>query len=104
MWINATSYTITVSQYCPLGYCSSGEKVVDFASNPNTQCDFNHSGTLCGGCKDQYSLAIGSSKCIGCSSNIYILLFVFFIAAGGILVILILVLNLTVTQGLIKAI
>ena len=102
MWINATHDNIRVSQHCPLGYCLTGEKRVDFASNPNTQCDFNHAGTLCGGCKNHYSLAIGSSKCIKCSSKIYALLFLFFIASGIIFVVLILILNLTVTQGLIN--
>ena len=96
--------TIIVSQHCPLGYCLSGEKVVDLASNPDTQCNLNHAGTLCGGCKNRYSLAIGSSRCIQCSNNSYcnMSLFLFFIAAGIILVIFILVLNLTVTQGLIN--
>ena len=102
MWVNAINGTIVVSQHCPLGYCLSGEKRVDFASDLNTQCDFNHAGILCGGCKDHYSLAIGSSKCIQCSSNVYMSLFLFFLAAGIILVILILTLNLTVTQGLIN--
>ena len=102
MWVNGNNGTILISQYCPLGYCLSGEKIVNLASNPDTQCDFNHAGTLCGGCENHYSLAIGSSRCIQCSSNRYMSLFLFFIAAGIILVIFILVLNLTVTQGLIN--
>ena len=102
MWVNANNDTIIISQHCPLGYCLLDEKVVDLASNPDTQCDFNHAGTLCGGCENHYSLAIGSSRCIQCSSNSYISLFLFFIAAGIVLVIFILVLNLTVTQGLIN--
>ena len=102
VWINAINDTIIISQHCPLGYCSLGKKMVDLATNPNDQCDFNHAGTLCGGCKDHYSLAIGSVLCIKCSSKSYTSLFLFFIAAGVILVLFILVLNLTVTQGLIN--
>ena len=102
MWINVKNDTIIISQHCPLGYCLSGIKVVDLASNPEAQCAFNHAGTICGGCKNHYSLVIGSSRCISCLSNSNISLFLFFIAAGIILVIFILALNLTVTQGLIN--
>ena len=101
-WISARNDSIIISQHCPLGYCLSSEKEVDLAIDPDTQCDFNHAGTLCGGCKNRYSLAIGSSRCIQCSSNSYMSLFLFFIVAGIILVIFILLLNLTVTQGLIN--
>ena len=102
MWISAKNDTVIISQYCPSGYCLSGKKVVDLTTHLDDQCDFNHAGTLCGGCKDYYSLAIGSSRCIQCSTNSYITLFLFFMAAGIIFVIFILILNLTVTQGLIN--
>ena len=100
MWVNAKNDTIIISQHCPVGYCLLGKKVVDVTSNLDTQCDFNHAGTLCGGCENHYSLAIGSSRCIQCSSNSYMSLFLFFPAVGITLVIFILLLNLTVTQGL----
>ena len=104
VWVTAENDTIKISHYCPLDHCISGKKRVDLASNPDTQCDFNHAGTLCGGCKDHYSLAIGSSRCIQCSSNSCISLVLFFTAAGIILVFFILALNLTVTQGLINGV
>ena len=75
---------------------------MNLASNPDAQCDFSRTGTVCGGCKNHYSLAIGSSRCIQCSSNSYFSLLLFFIAAGIILVFFILASNLTVTQGLIN--
>ena len=102
MWVTAKNDSFIIFQHCPLGYCLSGEKIVDLASNPNTQCDFNHAGTMCGSCETHYSLAVGSSRCIQCSSKSYLSLFLFFIAADIVLVIFILVLNLTVTQGLIN--
>ena len=102
MWINVKNDTVIISRHCPLGHCLSGKKVVDLASNPDAQCDFNHAGTLCGGCKNHYSLAIRSSQCIWCLTNNNISLFLFFIAVGIILVIFILALNLTVTQGLVN--
>ena len=99
MWINVT---MIISQHCPLSYCLSGTKVIDLASNPNAQCDFNRAGTLCGGCKNHYSLSIGTSRCILCSSNSNVSLFLFFVSAGITLVVFILALNLTVAQGLIN--
>ena len=53
---------------------------------------------------NHYSLATGSSWCIQCSSNSHVSLFLFFIAAGIILVIFTLASNLTVTQGLINGV
>ena len=70
--------------------------------DPDAQCVFNHAGVLCGGCKENYSLAIGSSRCIKCSSNSYVALFIVFAAAGLLLVIFIFSLNLTISQGLIN--
>ena len=106
-WVNATfnKYNksgILFACYCPLNYCKTDEKVIDLGTNPNAQCDFNHAGVLCGGCENNYSLAIGSSHCVKCSSNLPLFLFILFVVAGFLLVTFILLLNLTVTQGLIN--
>ena len=104
MWVSVTTdKTLYYNQYCPLDYCKLGRKVVTLEKKPNAQCAFNHAGTLCGGCKENYSLAIGSLKCIQCSNN-NVALLVFFASAGIMLVLFILMLNLTVTQGLINGI
>ena len=63
-------------------------------------CDFNKAGRLCGGCKENYSLAIGSSHCIHCPNNNNLALLIFFAAAGFLLVFFIGVLNLTVSVGM----
>ena len=112
MWVGAIfnknknnineSSGIMYTQHCPLDYCISGDKTVDLGTDPDAQCAFNHAGILCGGCKENYSLAIGSSRCIRCSKDSYLALVIFFAAAGFLLVIFILALNLTVTQGLIN--
>ena len=100
VWVSAMDKMLYYNPYCPLDYCKLGPKVVNIGSKPNTQCAFNHAGTLCGGCKENYSLAIGSLRCIQCSNNVALL--IFFASAGIMLVLFILVLNLTVTQGLIN--
>ena len=110
MWVNATfsrldkseSDGIVLAHNCPLSYCRTDEKVINLGTNPNAQCDFNHAGVLCGGCENNYSLAIGSSHCIRCSNDIPLLFFILFAVAGVLLVVFILLLNLTVTQGLIN--
>ncbi len=64
------------------------------------KCDFNKAGRMCGGCKENYSLAIGSSHCIHCPDNNNLALLIFFAAAGFLLVFFIGALNLTVTVGI----
>ena len=110
MWVNATfsqlnkttSDGIVLARHCPLSYCRIDEKVINLGADPDAQCDFNRAGILCGGCRKKYSLAIGSSHCIRCSSDTPLLLFMFFAVAGFLLVVFILFFNLTVTQGLIN--
>ena len=55
VWVNASfagnkSNGVIVHHHCPYGYCKCEELDIrlDF---PDTQCNFNHSGILCGGCR-----------------------------------------------------
>ena len=57
---------------------------------------------MCGGCKSNYSLALGFSHCIHCPDSRNLALLIFFAAAGFLLVIFISVFNLTVAQGMIN--
>ena len=105
MWVNMNkdkNNSILFSKHCPPDHCEQNNKIIDIAGDPDNQCALNHAGILCGSCKVNYSLAIGSFRCIQCSNNSYLTLFVFFAAAGVLLVIFVLLLNLTVTQGLIN--
>ena len=103
MWFNVDiNFTTHLAQYCPFDYCITGEKLVNFQDDADAQCLFNHAGTLCGGCKENFSLAIGSSHCIYCPNNNNLALLIFFAAAGFLLVFFISALNLTVTQGMIN--
>ena len=70
--------------------------------NEDIQCANNRSGVLCGGCRDNFSLALGSNRCLhGCSNN-SLSLIIAFAAAGIALVFFIKILNLTVSQGTIN--
>ena len=105
-WVNASysgnsSNGVIVHLHCPFGYCK--REIVDVKlTNPDTQCSFNHSGTLCGACKPNFSLALGGNRCLPNCSNSYLLLLIPFILAGFGLVLFIKILNLTVSQGAIN--
>ena len=109
VWVNATfneghSTGIMYNKFCPLLYCKSGNKTVNIRYDPSKQCASNRTGILCGACKDNFSLAIGSSRCIECPNSHNVALLIAFAAAGVFLVFFILALNLTATQGLINGV
>ena len=94
------SKTIVASEYCSFGYCKEGESKV-ILSDPDSQCSYNHSGTLCGGCQPGLSLALGSVQCLLCS-NKYLALLIPFALAGLAVVLFIKLLDLTISQGTIN--
>ena len=104
VWVNTNKDGVIYDTHCLLDYCCSSVtgKWIDLQNDPDSQCAFNRAGRLCGGCKEGYSLAIGSSHCIHCPNNNNLALVIFFVAAGFLLVFIISVLNLTVTQGMIN--
>ena len=89
--------TVAVTEYCPLNYCNGKEMNVTL-NNFDSQCNYNHLGTLCGGCQSGLSLALGSAQCLSCS-NSYLSLLLAFIVAGFALVFFIKILDLTVSHG-----
>ena len=108
-WVNATfsggqSIGIIYNYFCPLHYCKLNNKTINIGKDPSNQCTSNRDGVLCGACMENFSLAIGSSRCIECANCHSVALLLAFAAAGIILVFFILLLNLTVTQGLINGI
>ena len=76
---------ILYSGNCPFDYCGDNNKNIDYmrTSDPDDQCAFNRAGRLCGRCREGFSLAIGSSRCIHCSNNNYLALLIFFAAAAA---------------------
>ena len=104
-WISATShynsYNYQVALHCPFQYCLPQSSHLNL-STPNSQCQFERSGFLCGQCQHGLSSVFGSPYCKKCS-NIYILLIIPIAIAGLALVFLIFHVNLTVTDGSINA-
>jgi predicted outer membrane repeat protein len=105
LWVSIEKNGLLLySTHCPFDYCNATGKGIDInlQDDSDSQCAFNRAGRLCGGCKANYSLAIGSSHCIHCPNNNNLALLIFFTAAGFLLVFFISALNLTVTQGMIN--
>ena len=98
VWVGMSGNdTVAATEYCPLNYCN-GEEMNVTLNNSDTQCNYNHSGTLCGGCQAGLSLALGSAQCLSCS-NSYLSLLLAFAVAGFALVFVIKMLDLTVSHG-----
>ena len=104
-WISAhtvnNSHSYHVSLHCPYDYCLPHSSHLNL-STPDSQCQFNRSGLLCGQCQQGLSAVFGSSQCKQCS-NVYLLIIIPIGIAGLVLVLLLFVLNLTVTNGDINA-
>jgi predicted outer membrane repeat protein len=95
------SYTgIALHSNCPADYCVDTPLNVTL-DNPDVLCDYNRTGYLCGACKTNYSLALGSFHCLQCSNN-YLALLIPFALAGIVLVVFLLVLDITVAKGTIN--
>ena len=102
-WISVYEDTkIAVTRNFPLDYLIRNGKDVSL-SKPDEQCNFNRSGILCGACRANFSVVLGSSNCKECSS-VYLLLIIPFALAGVALVVLLLKCNLTVSVGHINGI
>ena len=98
---NQTVENIITAKYCPLNYCKHEDIRVDL-NQPDTQCEFNHSGTLCGGCQPGLSLMLGGVQCEVCS-NKNLALIIPFIMAGVVLVFFLKISNLTTSEGFINS-
>ena len=107
-YINSTANfsDYLIYRYCPLDYCKDHSEKTKLNLNSQNgideQCEQFRTGTLCGACQTNYSLSLGSSRCIVCPDYWPAMLITVLIAAliaGIILVALILLLNLTVAVG-----
>ena len=105
-WITAHTLTNNKTNYlisdCPMDYCLPYSTNVNLL-HPDLQCQFNRTGILCSQCPHPLSMVFASSRCMKCT-NVHILITIIVIVAGIVLVVLLYVLNLTVTNGTINGI
>ena len=95
------SHSYHVSLHCPFDYCLPHSSQLNL-STPDSQCQFNRSGVLCGQCQHGLSTVFGSSQCKRCSS-VYLLIIIPIGIAGFVMVLLLFSLNLTTTDGKINS-
>ena len=89
---------------CAFDYCKPSQDPVflNFSTDANdNQCAAHRTGTLCGACKDGYSLTLYNFRCKVCE-NKYISSLLFFGFAGIALIAVLLVLQMTVAAGTIN--
>ena len=101
-WIHIiANHTFQVSLYCPFHYCLPYSSYLNL-SNPNSQCQFNRNGLLCGQCKNGLSTVFGTSRCKHCSSG-FLSITIAIALAGILLVFSLFTFNSTVADGTINA-
>ena len=99
MWLRYDEDYLKVHTNCPLDYCQGASDTISLA-HPDKQCANNRGGVICGACRDNFSIALGSSKCLQCTSSYSLIwLIPLFALAGIALVALLLVCNMTVSNG-----
>ena len=94
---------------CPYDYCKPQTKKViinfNLPKGEDSQCAFDRTGTLCGGCKENLSLSLASSRCVPCHTHwpaVFVVILLAAVIAGILLVTVLLALNMTVSVGLIN--
>ena len=97
---NSHVHEYQVSLRCPFAFCLPESSHLNL-SNPDSQCQFNRTGLLCGNCKPGLSVVLGTPQCKPCS-DIYLLLLIPIIISGIALVIVFYAFNLTVRDGTIN--
>ena len=101
-WFSYCDNNLRVHKNCPFNYCSQDNDVVHTSSPPSTPCSNNRDGILCGGCIANYSVVLGSWKCMEClrsSSYNFIWLTILLALAGVALIVFLLVVKMTVSTG-----
>ena len=67
-------------------------------SNPDSQCQFNRTGLLCGKCQQGLSTVFGTPQCKHCS-NVYLLLIIPIVIGSVAFVVLLYIFDITIRYG-----
>ena len=105
-WITYQYGYVTYSN-CPFDYCKTNVSIdLNLSNGTDAQCNNNRSRVLCGACRKNFSLSLGSSRCLPCQSYwpvVFVAIMLTAIMAGILLVVALLALNMTVAVGLINS-
>ena len=104
-WFEYDEKYLRIYKDCLMNYnCSVNVKIV-CPTCSNSWCESHHGGILCGGCVANYSVVLGSWKCMNCSNLSrynFIWLTVVIALAGVVLVVFLLLVKMTVSSGTIN--
>ena len=93
---------IVLAKRCFQYYCKTNKTNIT-SSTLDNQCTEGREGILCGRCKANYSLALGTQRCLPSCPVYMVYIIVLTCAAGGIMLILFLIAcNFTVSEGTIN--
>ena len=100
-WIGVIKHTnasdVVYVPTCPIDHCNERITYLDLRI-PDEICEPGRIGVLCGACQPGLSIVFGSNECRECS-NFWLLTIVFYAILGIMLVVILFILDLTVTQG-----
>lgn len=99
-WIGYIQDHGYVQTKCISNYCNLNVTQFHF-DDPDKQCRSDRSGILCGKCREGYSRVLGSNNCRLCTNG-YLALIIVFALLGILLVVVIALLNMTITDGYIN--
>ena len=101
-WLGYDNATqgLVLHPHCPFDYCTPPPNKFTI-EHSDLQCSYNRTKLLCGQCKPEFSLALGTYRCLRCS-NYYLALLPAFAVAGLALVVFLFVCRLTLAMGTIN--
>ena len=102
MQYDDNSTRMLFDNHCHPKYCNKTKHVYHLADDPAEACLGNHTGVLCGECKENYSVVFGSDTCCNKCTDAYLLTLLVYILAGPFLVFLLFALRITVATGTIN--
>ena len=87
---------------CVLDYCVVARRNLSALTLDN-QCSEGREGVLCGQCKQNYSLSVGTSRCLPfCPAYMAYVLIAAWIASGVLVVLFLILCNFTISEGTIN--
>ena len=101
-WLHfTTDYILLHGRGCPLSYCKDAKLYIPL-NDSDIQCNDNRTGKLCGACKGNYSLELGSLVCTQECTTFHLFLILLFGVLGMLLIVVLFLLHLTVAAGTIN--
>ena len=104
-WTGLNNNTILFDRNCPPHYCNHSFKTFYLDSSiTDLSCLNNHTGNLCGRCKENHSAVFGSDTCHSYCTDLYLLTLPVYAVVGLLLVTVLFALRLTVATGTVNGI